>query len=64
MATNMKNLKTLLLKNPKSYSLDIWHEHLLMSVYQVYSNQSRHRGQKLAPPQGVIDFPYLHIVKT
>jgi hypothetical protein len=30
-----------------------------MSVYQVCSNKSP--GSKFALPQGVIDFPYMHI---
>jgi hypothetical protein len=33
-----------------------------MGVYQVCSNKSP--GVKIGPAPGVIDFPYMHIVKT
>jgi hypothetical protein len=37
-------------------------KHLLVSVYQVCSNKSP--WVKTSPTLGVIDFPYMYIVKT
>jgi hypothetical protein len=62
MATERKNLKYRLLENRKSYSLNIWHEHCLVSVYQVSSNKCP--GVKIGPAPGVIVFPFMYIVKT
>jgi hypothetical protein len=37
-------------------------KHVLMGVYQVYSNKCP--GVKIGPAPGVIDFPYMCIAKT
>jgi hypothetical protein len=53
-----KNLKKIL----KSLSLDNWHEHLLVDVLQVCSIKSPRI--KIGPAPGVIDFPYMYMVKS
>jgi hypothetical protein len=62
MATKEKNLKYLLLENRKSWSLNIWHETSSSQCLPSCSNKSP--GVKIGQALGVIDFPYLYIVKT
>jgi hypothetical protein len=58
-----KKLKISSFKKPKELQL----KYLAWNIFQWVSIkfvQIKTLGSKLAPPQGVIDFPYMHVVKT
>jgi hypothetical protein len=63
MAIKRKNFKKSSFRKPKELELKLFGmKHYLVSVYQVCSNNAV--GLKLDPHRGVIDFPYLYVVKA